>query len=84
MAYEQKEGGMNIFKNNYKEKSNQPDYTGKAMVDGKMKDVSCWLKEDRNGNKFFSCQIKDEWVNPNSAPPAPPAVNNDFDDDIPF
>ena len=94
MAFEQREGGISIFKNQYKEREGQPDYTGSALIDGKKKQISCWLKETRNGDKFFSCQVQEEYVKPSTrsistseGEPNPnynPAINNDFDDDIPF
>jgi len=90
MAFEQREGGMSIFKNQHKEREGQPDYTGNALIDGKKKQISCWLKETRNGDKFFSCQVQDPH-NPNASAGEPnpnynpdEAINNDFDDDIPF
>ena len=55
---EQKEGQGVIFKNS-KTKETQPDYTGKAMIHGKMVDVALWVKEGQKG-KFFSVSIKDK------------------------
>jgi len=81
--FEHKEGGMSIFKNTNKTKENQPDYTGNALIDGKKKQVSCWLKETQNG-KFFSCQVQDPYNPSNNIPAQQTKINNDFDDDIPF
>ncbi|MCK5609711.1 hypothetical protein KAR91_48000 [Candidatus Pacearchaeota archaeon] len=83
--FEHKEGGMSIFKNDRKERENQPDYTGSALIDGKKKQISCWLNEGKNGNKYFSCKVQDPYVNPsNNTSQQQSAINNDFDDDVPF
>ena len=43
-----------IFKNNYKKTDSQPDYKGRAMIDGVEKDVALWLNESKSGVKYFS------------------------------
>lgn len=84
MAFEHKEGGMSIFKNEHKEKESQPDYTGSAKIDGKEKKISCWINEGKNG-KYFSCKVQDPYVNPsNNTSAQQSAINNNFDDNIPF
>ena len=88
--FEQREGGMSIFKNQYKEREGQPDYTGTAKIDGKDKQVSCWLKQTTKGDNYFSCQVQEKYIKPSSEGQPNPnynpnaAINNDFDDDIPF
>lgn len=58
MAYEQREGGGALFKNDRKQRgSSQPDYKGNALVNGVEMDVAAWVKEGRSG-KFFSLSIK--------------------------
>jgi hypothetical protein len=53
---------ITVFKNAKKTAENkQPDYTGKLNIDGVVKDVSLWIRESKNGGKFLSGQIKDEW-----------------------
>jgi len=81
--FEHREGGMTIFKNSYKEKENQPDYKGEALIDGKKKQVSCWIKQGKNG-KFFSCQVQDPYKPAETTAAEKAHINNDFDDDIPF
>ena len=62
MAYEQKNDSASLFKNLKKaDGSNQPDFTGQAMVDGVMKDASLWVKTDKNGNKWFSISFKEPY-----------------------
>ena len=50
---EQKNNTGAIFKNNYKKTDAQPDYKGKALIDGVEKEVALWLKESKNGVKYF-------------------------------
>ena len=50
---EQKNNTGAIFKNNYKKTDSQPDYKGKAVIDGVEKEVALWLKESKNGVKYF-------------------------------
>ena len=50
---EQKNNTGAIFKNNYKKTDAQPDYKGKAVIDGVEKEVALWLKESKNGVKYF-------------------------------
>jgi len=51
---EQKNNTGAIFKNNYKKTDSQPDYKGKAVIDGVEKEVALWLNESKNGVKYFS------------------------------
>ena len=49
---EQKNNTGAIFKNNYKKTDSQPDYKGKAVIDGVEKEVALWLTESKNGVKW--------------------------------
>ena len=51
---EQKNNTGAIFKNNYKKTETQPDYKGKALIDGVEKEVALWVNESKNGVKYFS------------------------------
>lgn len=54
MAFEHKPGSGSIFKNDRKETSNQPDYTGSMKgLDGEMYWISAWIKDGKKG-KFLS------------------------------
>jgi len=44
---EQKDNTGAIFKNDYKKTETQPDYKGKAMIDGKEKELAMWLNESK-------------------------------------
>ena len=50
---EQRDNSGVLFKNDRKEKENQPDYRGKCMVNGMPMDISAWIKQGQSG-KFMS------------------------------
>lgn len=58
---EQKENTGAIFKNNYKKAETHPDYKGKMNVDGKDKEVALWVRDTKNGEKFFSMSISEPY-----------------------
>ena len=51
---EQKNNTGAIFKNDYKKTEAQPDYKGKALIDGVEKEIALWVNESKNGKKYFS------------------------------
>jgi uncharacterized protein (DUF736 family) len=55
-----------IFKNDKKTKDTQPDYRGKINVDGKDLEISLWLKESKQGLKYFSASLQEPYVKPNN------------------
>lgn len=88
MPYEQRDNSGTIFKNDRKEKPNQPDRTGTAMIGGKMYRVSGWIKEGQRG-QFLSLSFTpaDEQRQSTQAPQkqAPRApLRDEMSDDIPF
>lgn len=60
MAYELKEGNINIFKNKKRENENQPEYKGEAMINGQLVDIAFWAKVTKNGEKYFSGKIQNK------------------------
>ena len=49
-----------LFKNDRKEKENQPDYTGKIEVENVEYKLSAWIKESKGGIKFMSLSATKE------------------------
>ncbi len=49
---EQKDNTGALFANDKKTAENHPDYNGKCMVDGKMKDLAAWVKTSKSGQKY--------------------------------
>ena len=78
---EQKENSGAIFKNNYKKAETHPDYKGKMNVDGKEKEVALWVRETKNGEKFFSMAISEPYK---PQPVAEELTKTEVDDDLPF
>jgi uncharacterized protein (DUF736 family) len=56
-----------IFKNDKKAKETHPDYRGKVNVNGKDWELSLWIRESKNGVKYFSVGVSEPWV-PNQSP----------------
>jgi len=98
MVYEQRDNSGSLFKNTYKQRDNQPDYTGNGMIDGVEYKISSWVKEGQRG-KFFSLSFtpKDETGErasaPAKTPPQKPVSKTsskhqidelEIDDEIPF
>ena len=85
MSYDNKDSFV-LFRNDRKEKDNQPDYTGKiTLPDGTERRLAAWLKEGKSG-KVFSGKVSDyqqpkDYLEqkPEPAPQAQPEF-----DDIPF
>ena len=84
MAYEQREGQGSLFTNKKKEEgSSQPDRNGTLMLNGKVYEVSGWLKTAASGLKYLSLSIKLKDERPRQEPPSA-ALPEDLEDDIPF
>ena len=58
MAYEQRDNSGSLFRNTYKEKPNQPDHKGTAMIGGVNYKIAAWVKEGKNG-RFFSLTFEE-------------------------
>ena len=58
---EQKDNTGALFANDKKTADNHPDYNGKCMVDGKMKDLAAWVKTSKSGQKYLSISIKEPY-----------------------
>jgi uncharacterized protein (DUF736 family) len=81
--YEHKAGNGSIFKNQYKENDNQPDYRGSIKLqDGTDKELAAWVKQDKNGNSFLSLSISDPYKKETETPVA--TQSNAKVDDLPF
>ena len=99
MAYEQRDNSGSLFKNTYKQRDNQPDYTGNAVIDGLDYRLSAWVKDGSKG-KFFSLSFttKDAMGQSAAAPTATSSpskattkapvkrevIADEIDDEIPF
>jgi hypothetical protein len=96
MSYEMKPNSGTLFKNDRRDEgSNQPEYTGTALIEGREFWMSAWVKTGKNGRKFFSfafkpkdfAKEKPETISQRAvaAMQRPRgASDNDLDDSIPF
>jgi uncharacterized protein (DUF736 family) len=95
MAYEQRDNSGSLFKNDRKEKENQPDYTGTGMYGGQEIRISAWLKTSKAGKKFLSLSIQPKVEDHQNERPAVRkssadigrdmgSAPRDMDDEIPF
>lgn len=67
-----------LFKNTERKSDKHPEYSGSINVSGVEYWLSGWVKESRNGNKFFSLAVK-----PKEAREDAPTQRG-VDDEIPF
>lgn len=87
MAYEQKDMSWSLFKNDRKESENHPDYTGSGKVGGREVWVSAWVKETKDGRKYFSGSYRFKENQPETDPQAPLErvdLTKELNDDLPF
>jgi uncharacterized protein (DUF736 family) len=84
MDYDNTNRGV-LFRNDRKETETQPDFTGSIDVDGVDHYLSAWVKESKQGKKFFSLSVKakDAVAKP-AMQKAKQVIQEDFEDDIPF
>ena len=54
----QKDNSLYLRINKFKETSDQPDFWGTALVDGKEWKASAWKNKDKNGNPYIDIQFK--------------------------
>lgn len=52
---------FSIFKNEKKQKANEPDYSISAKIGEKYTNIGgCWIKEGKSG-KYISCQLSKQY-----------------------
>ena len=84
MEYDNTNRGV-LFRNDKKESEKHPDFTGSIDVGGVDHYLSAWVKESKQGKKFFSISIKPKKeVAAPAIQKAKENVEDDFEDDIPF
>jgi hypothetical protein len=73
-----------LFRNEQKQKDNQPDMTGKVNVDGVEFRVAAWTREAKSSGKKFLSLAVEPAEQQASQQPAKQQPAQDFDDAIPF
>jgi uncharacterized protein (DUF736 family) len=78
MAYELRDNSGSLFRNEKKLSETHPDHTGQCMIDGTKYQVSAWIKQTKDGRKYFSLSFRTrEEEKPKQSEP-------EFDDDVPW
>jgi uncharacterized protein (DUF736 family) len=81
MAYDNRNSGV-LFKNDRKQAgSKQPDFNGTLNVGGVEHQLAGWIREARNGRKFFSLKLTPPGSGRDGRDMPPPVQD---DSDIPF
>lgn len=61
--FQYNEGQGSLFLNNYKNfqdpNDRKPAYTGRVMVNGRLMNISAWVKATQDGQQFFSIQLSE-------------------------
>lgn len=76
-----------LFKNDRKETTKHPDYTGSATINGVELRLSAWIKTSAKGTKFMSLAFSEPRGDAREKPAETPKSTGggkDFDDEIPF
>lgn len=73
---ELRENGGLIFRNE-KKSDGSPDYKGEIDVNGTLKEIALWVKEGKEGKKFFAVKISDPY-NKESKPVEEPEDESDL------
>jgi uncharacterized protein (DUF736 family) len=65
---EQKDNSAALFFNDRKRSENSPDFSGKALINGKTIYVSCWKKVAKNGSEYLSLSFTEPKKEDGNAP----------------
>ena len=90
--YEHKINTGSLFTNKFKKGESHPDFTGKANINGDMKDLSMWFNSEKN---YYYIKINEPYVRPDTTQSVPVVGTIEDDgtinydepinlDDIPF
>jgi uncharacterized protein (DUF736 family) len=80
---DQKNDSGALFKNEKKTAENQPDYTGRATIEGQQYNVAAWVRTSQAGAKYMSLAFSIPQPKTETAPPAPAPIVSP-NDDMPF
>lgn len=67
-----------LFKNDYKQKDNQPDYKGKINVEGKELELAAWVRKGEKGS-FMSLSVSEPYKKDK---PTNQTAKESFDDSL--
>ena len=79
---EQRDNSGILGKNLRREKDTHPTHSGQCTIDGKPFWISAWVKEGRDGSRFFSLAFKPKMAREHAGAPDNPGEHGS--DEIPF
>lgn len=77
MSYEHKVNSGSLFKNEKKINEKQPDYTGEANIDGKVKRLAGWINKTSTGKTYLNIKIEEPQKRDQQE--TPPSQNTSID-----
>ena len=81
--FELRENSGSLFKNSRKTEAKHPDYQGEINVDGKVKKLSAWIKQGKNGS-FMSIAVSEPYRKEGGGSRGSAPVISDTPDGLPF
>lgn len=81
--FELRENSGSLFKNSRKTEAKHPDYQGEINVDGKVKRLSAWIKQGKNGS-FMSIAVSEPYKKEGGSSQSSTPAFPDTPDDLPF
>lgn len=85
--FQQKENSGALFRNDRKERDDQPSHKGSALIDGTEYWMSAWVNVSKSSDrKYFGMKFEKKEQQRNTAAGSPPAPAEGFnvDEDMPF
>ena len=76
---QQKDNSGVAFVNDYKKEERHPDMKGRALIDGKNKDVAIWYNKTKDGKTYLSFKYSEPYE-----PSELPKEIKSTPDDLPF
>lgn len=73
-----------LFPNKFKERDNQPDFTGKLWIADFEVQIVAWKRRSKNNAPYLSGQINPKYVKPEENTSTVHDNPFDLDDEIPF
>ena len=81
MEYDNTNRGV-LFRNDRKEKDTHPDFTGSINIEGEDRWLDAWVRESKDGKKFFSISSRAKDGSSGAKPKQKQPISES--EDIPF
>jgi hypothetical protein len=87
MSFEHRPDSGSIFRNERAQNPAQPSHTGKAMIGGKTYKIAAWVKDKKDGGRYFSLKftpVEQQQQIDLEKPVASAPIDPEFNDQVPF